>query len=107
MEGTEVWGTRARWMNLSGQIADESVSVAILDHPDNVGFPTYWHARGYGLFAANPLGQEALSGGEEQLDFELSAEDSTTFRYRVIVYSGGPVTEIELEEDWKKFRDAF
>ena len=29
-----------------------------IDHPQNPGFPTYWHARGYGLFAANPLGQK-------------------------------------------------
>ena len=33
------------------------VSIAIIDHPDNGITPTYWHARGYGLFAANPLGQ--------------------------------------------------
>lgn len=73
LEGIEVWGTRGKWMNLSGKIDNESTSVAILDHPDNVGYPTYWHAREYGLYAANPLGQKALSDGKEELNFKLSA----------------------------------
>jgi hypothetical protein len=54
-------------MNLSGRINDENISLVILDHPNNVGYPTYWHARGYGLYAANPLGQKALSEGKEDL----------------------------------------
>ncbi|MFH5883023.1 PmoA family protein [Halalkalibaculum sp. DA3122] len=107
IEGPEVWGTRARWMNLSGQIEGEQVSVAILDHPENVGFPTYWHARGYGLFAANPLGQKALSGGQKELNFELAAGRSMTFRHRVIIYSGQAASDSELDQDWEQFRDTF
>ena len=59
--GDDVWGTRARWMMLTGTVAGEPVTVAILDHPGNPGHPTYWHARGYGLFAANPLGQAGFT----------------------------------------------
>ena len=69
--GDAVWGTRGRWCVLTGQGEKEAVSIAILDHPSNPGFPTYWHARGYGLFAANPLGQKDLSGGKETLNFAL------------------------------------
>ena len=36
------------------------VALAILDHPSNPGFPPYWHARGYGLYAVNNLGQNAF-----------------------------------------------
>ena len=36
------------------------MTIAIFDHPGNVNYPTYWHARGYGLFAANPLGRYAI-----------------------------------------------
>ena len=57
-KGAAVWGTRGRWCTLSGTVGAEPVSIAILDHPQNPGHPTYWHARGYGLFAANPLGPE-------------------------------------------------
>src|SRR5450759_4362362 len=54
--GQDVWGTRARWMDLYGNIGDERISLVVCDHPKNQSYPTYWHARGYGLFAANPLG---------------------------------------------------
>ncbi len=85
--GDEVWGTRGRWTALSGKIGGEDVTVAILDHSGNPGFPTYWHARGYGLFAANPLGQKALSNGKEELNFKLEAHESAVFRYRVLILS--------------------
>jgi hypothetical protein len=86
--GAAVWGTRGRWMALAGRVADEDVVLLMLDHPKNPGYPTYWHARGYGLFAANPLGQAALSGGKETLDFALAPGASATFRYRLDVLPG-------------------
>ena len=64
--GDDVWGTRGRWVMLRGKIDQEDVTLAILDHPKNPGYPTYWHARGYGLFAANPLGQAVFSNGKQQ-----------------------------------------
>ena len=87
ISGTDVWGTRAKWMILSGILDDENVSVAIIDHPENPGYPTYWHARGYGLFAANPLGQNVFSKGNEELNFQLKKGDSVTFRYRIAILS--------------------
>ncbi len=86
--GIPVWGTRSPWMVLNGVIDDQPVAVAILDHPDNIGYPTYWHARGYGLFSANPLGQSVFSEGENQLNYELADGASTTFRYRILINSG-------------------
>ncbi len=65
LKGDAVWGTRARWMALSGRVGDEDVVLLMLDHPRNPGHPTYWHARGYGLFAANPFGPKAFSNGKE------------------------------------------
>ena len=87
IEGEEVWAKRAIWCNLTGKIKDENISVAIIDHPKNVGYPSYWHARGYGLFAVNPLGQKAFSNGKEVLNFKLKKGESTTFRYRLVVAS--------------------
>jgi hypothetical protein len=87
VEGETVWGKRAIWCNLTGKIKDENISVAIIDHPKNVGYPAYWHARGYGLFAVNPLGMKALSDGEETLNFKLKKGESTTFRYRLVIAS--------------------
>lgn len=88
IEGDEVWGTRARWMKLYSTIEGEKVAIVIFDHPDNVGYPTYWHARGYGLFAANPLGQSVFSKGEQELDFKLAPNESVSFKFRLLVHSG-------------------
>ncbi|HSD29791.1 MAG TPA: DUF6807 family protein, partial [Vicinamibacteria bacterium] len=66
--GGAVWGTRGRWLALSGRVDGEDVVLLMLDHPKNPGYPTHWHARGYGLFSANPLGASVFSEGKERLD---------------------------------------
>lgn len=80
--GDSVWGTRARWVSLNGKIGQELIAVVIMDNPQNIGFPAYWHARGYGLFGANSLGLKAMSNGAEELNFKLPAGKSVTFRHR-------------------------
>jgi hypothetical protein len=87
-KGSAVWGTRGKWCILTGDVNQSPVTIAILDRPGTPGYPTYWHARGYGLFAANPLGQKALSNGKDVLDFALEPKQSVTFRYRVEIASG-------------------
>jgi hypothetical protein len=87
IEGSEVWGSRCRWMKLHGKINGEEVSLVIIDHPSNPGYPTYWHARGYGLFAANTLGQKVFSNGSQELNFHLTRGEVVTFRYRLVVAS--------------------
>jgi hypothetical protein len=100
--GDAVWGTRARWVALSGHVGDEDVVLLLLDHPKNPGFPTYWHARGYGLFALNPLGQEVFSNGRHVLNFTLESGASATFRYRLLVLSA-PFSAARAEAAWKAF----
>jgi hypothetical protein len=105
LEGDAVWGTRGRWTTLSGIVQGQPITIAILDHPKNVGFPTYWHARGYGLFAANPLGQKALSGGKQQLNFRLPPGASTTFRYRILILDR-PHAVDQIEREYRDFTKA-
>jgi hypothetical protein len=88
LAGDAVWGKRARWVLLSGRIVAEPVTLAILDHPGNPGHPTHWHARGYGLFAANPFGHRAYSDGKETLDYTLEPGRSVSLRHRVLILSG-------------------
>jgi hypothetical protein len=95
ISGDDVWGTRARWMNLSGTIGSEMISIVVCDHPKNPGYPTYWHARGYGLFAANPFGWNDFTKGKEQFNFSIPANKSAKFRYRVIV-SSAHLTDAEI-----------
>ena len=94
--GEKVWSTRAKWMNLFGTIGNEKISLVICDHPENISYPTYWHARGYGLFAANPLGVKDFTQGKEELNFTLPAGQSLTFRYRIIIASGTHLTDDEI-----------
>jgi hypothetical protein len=96
VEGDAVWATRAKWMNLSGKIGTENIAVAMIDHPKNINYPTYWHARGYGLFALNPLGEKVFSNGKKTLDLKLKKGESVTFQYRVVVKSG-VLTDAELD----------
>jgi hypothetical protein len=102
LEGDAVWGTRARWCMLSGVLEGAPVTIAILDHPTNVGFPTYWHARGYGLFAANPLGHKVFSHGKEQVNLRLEPRAGRTFRYRVLILSGVTTPE-QIEQYYQDF----
>ena len=100
----DVWGKRARWTSLSGVVDGDSVTVAILDHPSNVGFPTYWHARDYGLFAANPLGQAVFTEGRQRLGFTLDAGESVTFTYRVVILNGN-ATPARAEAWYRDFAE--
>ncbi|MGM0620465.1 MAG: PmoA family protein [Bacteroidota bacterium] len=97
VEGGDVWGTSGRWMKLFSEINGEKVALVIIDHPSNVGYPTYWHARGYGLFAANPLGQKVFTDGEKELNFSLNEGEATTFKYRLVVASG-ELTDEKINE---------
>lgn len=87
VKGDAVWGTRGRWCVLTGHTGDHTASIAIFDHPGNPGYPTYWHARGYGLFAANPLGRSIFDPKQPAFNFTLEKGETATFRYRVEVSS--------------------
>ncbi|MHA8049979.1 PmoA family protein [Aquirufa sp. ROCK-SH2] len=85
IKGEAVWSTRAKWMNLTGQMDNHPINIAILDHPSNVSYPSYWHARGYGLFAVNPLGAKVFSNGKDERNLTLKKGESVTFRYRTLI----------------------
>jgi hypothetical protein len=107
LSGDSVWGKRARWMDLSGVIDGEKISIVICDHPKNPGYPTYWHARGYGLFAANPLGAKDFTQGKEVLNFNIPAKKSAKFRYRVIISSGTHLAEPEINTLYNEFSKKY
>jgi len=100
VKGDAAWGTRGRWCALTGHTGDHTVTIGIFDHPQNPGFPTYWHARGYGLFAANPLGRSVFDPKQPAFNFTLEKDQTTTFRYRVVLYSRDEgVDELNGEAD--------
>jgi len=99
-QGAAAWGTRGRWCALTGRTGNHTVEIAILDHPGNPGYPTYWHARGYGLFAANPLGRTTFDPKQPAFNFTLKKGESATFRYRVVIDSSAPSpAQLDREAD--------
>ncbi len=102
VKGLDTWGKRAKWVALSGVIDGKKETVVIFDHPTNVGYPSYWHARGYGLFSINPLGQHTFSKGKEEMNLTLEPGESVIFNYRILVISGETNVEM-IEKAYKQF----
>lgn len=98
----DAWGTRAKWMTLSGTAKGEEVVIGIFDHPKNPTYPTYWHARGYGLFAANPFGAKEFTKGVTTLNYTLEPGQSATFRFRIMIHSG-KLTKEQTETLYQQF----
>ncbi len=104
--GDQAWGTRGRWCTLTGSKDNKTVTIAILDHPENPGYPTYWHARGYGLFAANPLGRNIFDPTQTAFNYSIDKGQSATFRYRVLLYPH-VVTPEEMNHETDAFAENY
>ena len=80
--GRSVWGQPADWVMAEGPLDGRLVRVTMRDHPENVRYPTWWHARTYGLLAANPFGRQAFQGAHAPNGaIELSEETPLRLRY--------------------------
>jgi hypothetical protein len=100
VKGEAAWATRGRWCSLTGHTGNHTVTIAIFDSPNNPGYPTYWHARGYGLFAANPLGRSIFDPKQPAFNFTIEKNQTAVFRYRTILYSrDASVDELNQEAD--------
>lgn len=98
-----VWGKRSPWVDYYGPVEGKTVGVAIFDHPGNPRYPTYWHSRAYGLFAANPFGVHDFTGDPTK-DGSLTVKPGQTlrFRYRVLIHLGD-VHEAKIAELYKNY----
>lgn len=106
---TAVWGKRAAWIATTGEVPTptgerRALTVALVEHPQNLRAPTWWHARTYGLLAANPFGRAAFEGGLAESDgsFALSRGETLTLRYRVLV-GDGPLSPERIETEARRF----
>ena len=85
----ETWGKRAAWCDYYGPVDGQIVGVAIFDHPGNPRYPTWWHVRDYGLFAANPFGVHDFEKKPPGTgNFTIPSGSSATFRYRFYLHQG-------------------
>jgi hypothetical protein len=92
-------GTRARWCDMYGVIADQWTGVMVLSHPRNFRHPEpmrIWSGENDHLFfgfAPSRLGDWTMEPGKDYL-----------FRYRFYVHEGKPVVA-DLERIWNDFAD--
>ena len=107
IEGGAVWGQRASWVRRSTDINGEAVGIIIMDHPDNPNHPTHWHARGYGLFSANPFGSQTFTKGKETFNFFLPVDESVTFKYRIFIYNKTELQDSAINMEFDKFVNMF
>lgn len=86
------WGRRAEWCDYFGEHDGQTYGVAIFDHPENLRHPTWWMARNYGLFAANPFGQHYFEPDQnhpdDKGDYTIPASGELTLRYRFYFHNG-------------------
>ncbi len=103
----QIWGKKSPWVDYTTELDGERLGVAIFDHPSNPRHPTHWHARDYGLVAADPFGaQKAFDTDEHETPFQLPKGKSVTLRFRVIVHPGdaqsGHVAEMYKEYEKRR-----
>lgn len=89
-----VFGGRSAWVALSAVKENEIITVALLDHPDNVGYPAWSFARGYGLFALNNLGARAFDKSAAPLVIILKQGEYLVFKHAILIKNG-----LELSDD--------
>jgi methane monooxygenase PmoA-like len=94
VKSPRTWGKSARWVDYSGPVTDERgteeiAGITILNHPKSFRFPTHWHVRTYGLFAANPFGLHDFENKEKGAgSYTLQKGQTLSFEYRVIFHKG-------------------
>ena len=101
----DAWGKRAAWVAYSGPDGSGKPAViAMFDHPSNLRHPTWWHARDYGLLAANPFGRHDFEGKKDKHlgDLTLKKGDSLSFRYRILFHQGD-MTSADIPTEWQAY----
>ena len=78
---SECWGRSAHWCDYSGEISGRRCGITVFDNEQNERYPTAWHIRDYGLFAANNL---FFKGG-----LSIPQGGSLTYKYRMWFYEYG------------------
>jgi hypothetical protein len=98
LKGDKVWGTRNEWVSLSGTKDGALTTFGIFDHPKNPGYPAYAHARGYGLFSVNNLGQNSYDPKQEKVVYNLEPGKSMTLKHRFFIQSGSELTSEQAKK---------
>jgi hypothetical protein len=100
---TAAWGKASPWVDYTGPIAGKTMGVAILNHPSSFRYPTTWHVRDYGLFAANPFGYKDF-GIDREGSYTILPGESIRLMYRVILHEG-TTEEAEISKAFNRYAE--
>ena len=101
-EGKQCWGKRASWIDYFGPVDGEVCGIAIFDHPANHAHPTWWHARDYGLVAANPWGVGPFERKKKTDGQRVKKGGSVTLKYR-FYFHAGDTAQAKVAQQWAAF----
>jgi hypothetical protein len=100
-----IWGKPADWVDYAGTVSGKTVGVVVFDHPSSFRHPTTWHARAYGLLAANPFAAREFTNDEKRDgSWTVPERKSITLRYRVVIYDG-TFTPAQLADMYNLYSD--
>ncbi|MBM3177038.1 MAG: PmoA family protein [Bacteroidetes bacterium] len=102
IEGGAAWGQRAAWVKLSAEKEGENITIAMIDHGQNYGFPAHWHARTYGLFSVNNFGSKVFVPNDPEQILTLSKDQTLTFKHQILI---GPTSLLTDEFMNQMFTD--
>jgi hypothetical protein len=88
LEDDKAWGKPANWCEYTGPVDGEQLGIAFFDHPSSFRYPTIWHVRTYGLFAANPFGSKAFDKDAPAKPTDLAAGQRLKLRHRLLFHTG-------------------
>ncbi|MDR1491421.1 MAG: PmoA family protein [Planctomycetaceae bacterium] len=97
------WGKRSDWVDYSGTVDGKTAGITVFNHPKSFRYPTWWHVRTYGLFAANPFGIKDFEPSLKQNGtVVLKKGESLSFYYRVILHKGDAAS-LDLNKLYKNY----
>jgi hypothetical protein len=84
----QLWGKPADWCAYAGMVKGSRAGVVLMPYPEN--FRRSWfHARDYGLLAANLFGQNAFTKGEKS-KVAVRKGQALRLRFGVLFFNGEP-----------------
>lgn len=104
--GSAVWGKRANWVALTATKEGKKITIAMIDHPSNFGYPAHWHARGYGLFSVNNFGSKVYVPADSDQSFVLKYGQELFLRHRILIGDAEVLTDSYLDKQFKDFSRA-
>ena len=102
-EKGDVWGKPTKWVSLSADKAGEKITVAIIDHKQNPGYPAHSHARGYGLFSTNNMGVQVFDPDAPLFTLTLNPNQSIVFKHLIVVKTNGFASDDEMNKLFTDF----